>query len=570
MNPPNACPKHAPVWFHTADCTSPIVRLPAHIGLWVALLLGAALKASLLLSNSITFDADEAIVALMARHILQGEHPLFFYGQSYMGALDAYLLAPVFLIFGQTVLAVRLVQIVLYLAVLATTYLLACRLGKNPFAATAAALLVAIPPVLFSLYTTATLGNYVEILLINNLLWLLGWDILAERGQVSLWWLIAGFLVGLGWWAMALVLVSVGPLALLGLWRFRPGAMRRWPWRKFGLLVLGLIVGVTPWLIATVQRGADATLSDLLGTWFVTAPGDKRLGGVGYRLFSMLLFNLPSLFGLRPPWSVEWIALPVGIVVLGSCLSALWWAIRRLHSVDEPDGVRIALASLLGAWLFLLLLFVFSPFGSDPTGRYLLPLYTPLAILFGGWLDSKLSSGRWGRILAPILLLLCLCYNFWGNLRSMLHNPPGLTTQFDPISHIPHDHDDALIAFLDSIGADRGYSNYWVAFRFAFLTGERIIFSPRLPYKADLSYTYGDDRYRPYTQALEAAERVVYVTSNNPSLDAEIRSRFEKLGVAYREKGIGPYTVFYALSQKVTPDDLGPFGVVSERAIHND
>jgi hypothetical protein len=60
------------------------------------------------------------------------------------------------------------------------------------------------------------------------------------------------------------------------------------------------------------------------------------------------------------------------------------------------------------------------------------------------------------------LLVLCLGYNLWGNVRSMLQYPPGLTKQFDPISQIPHDHDQELIDFLDSINADRGYSNTWI------------------------------------------------------------------------------------------------------------
>ena len=37
-------------------------------------------------------NADEGIMGIMAMHILHtGEHPIFFYGQSYMGTLEAYL-----------------------------------------------------------------------------------------------------------------------------------------------------------------------------------------------------------------------------------------------------------------------------------------------------------------------------------------------------------------------------------------------------------------------------------------------------------------------------------------------
>ena len=49
------------------------------------------------------FESDESIVGLMTDDILRhGAHPVFFYGQHYMGALQAYLAAPFFLLFGAT------------------------------------------------------------------------------------------------------------------------------------------------------------------------------------------------------------------------------------------------------------------------------------------------------------------------------------------------------------------------------------------------------------------------------------------------------------------------------------
>ena len=66
-----------------------------------------------------------------------------------------------------------------------------------------AALLVAVPPVMFSLYTTSTLGDYGETLLLNNLLLLIGWRILAGELESPGWWLLAGFLGGLGWWGVS-------------------------------------------------------------------------------------------------------------------------------------------------------------------------------------------------------------------------------------------------------------------------------------------------------------------------------------------------------------------------------
>ncbi len=73
--------------------------------------LSVVYKLFLLAFNAVPFNGDEAIVALMARHILRGERPVFFYGQAYLGATDAWLVALSFSIFGETVLAIRVVHI---------------------------------------------------------------------------------------------------------------------------------------------------------------------------------------------------------------------------------------------------------------------------------------------------------------------------------------------------------------------------------------------------------------------------------------------------------------------------
>ena len=138
------------------------------------LLLALIWKIWLITKNVFSFNSDEAIIALMARHILQGQRPIFFYGQAYMGSLDAYLAALSFLIFGQKVLAIRVVQTFLYLLTLITTISIAKNGFRSRRAGLIAAFLLALPAVNTTLYTTVSLGGYGEALLIGNLLLLSG------------------------------------------------------------------------------------------------------------------------------------------------------------------------------------------------------------------------------------------------------------------------------------------------------------------------------------------------------------------------------------------------------------
>ena len=128
------------------------------------------MKIWLVAGGWIFFNSDEAVVALMARHILNGARPTFFYGQAYMGSLDAFLVALAFKIFGQQVWVIRVVQAALYLGVLATTTWLGKKIFGDWRVGVLGALLLAIPAVNVSLYTTASLGGYGEALLLGNLI----------------------------------------------------------------------------------------------------------------------------------------------------------------------------------------------------------------------------------------------------------------------------------------------------------------------------------------------------------------------------------------------------------------
>ncbi len=59
--------------------------------------------------EQVAFDSDQAIIGLMAKHLSEGRaFPLFFYGQTYMLGVEAWVAVPFFLIAGATVAVLRL------------------------------------------------------------------------------------------------------------------------------------------------------------------------------------------------------------------------------------------------------------------------------------------------------------------------------------------------------------------------------------------------------------------------------------------------------------------------------
>lgn len=95
--------------------------------LLVVVVIGAATLARVVLIalGPSYFDSDEGTTGLMALHIAHdGAHPAFFYGQSYMGALEAYLAVPTIRLFGVSVFGLRLGLVPLFVLFVITECLL--------------------------------------------------------------------------------------------------------------------------------------------------------------------------------------------------------------------------------------------------------------------------------------------------------------------------------------------------------------------------------------------------------------------------------------------------------------
>jgi 4-amino-4-deoxy-L-arabinose transferase-like glycosyltransferase len=476
-----------------------------------------------------------------------------------MGSLDAYLVAGAFRIFGEHVWAIRLVQTALYAAFLATSYAVALRFTTDRRTALVATLLLALPPVLLVLYTTASLGGYGEALVAGNLLLWWGHRLGSDTGKRWCLWLGWGLVAGVGFWALGLVLVYIVPVAVWLVWH-----LRRRAWRGYLLAALGFVFGGLPWWLG--NRGhVDIGVAELLGTAVrSSATAGTPLGNVAARLFNFVVLGLPALLGLRFPWSVKgpplWLAVPVVALYLGAVLHSLRLILPRLSTTSLPTPLppttpasRSPHRILWGTCVTLFLGFVLTPFGGDPSGRYFLPLYVPLAIFTA---DALAALRARTRSWVSALLGVVLAFNLIGTVQAASTNPPGITTQFEAITQVDHRYDDELIDFLRAHNGTRGYTNYWVAYPIAFLSEEKIILVPRLPYKADLQYTARDDRYAPYETQVEASPTVVYVTTNHSSLDEVLREQLTAVGVDFSEVQIGDYHVLYDLSRRVTPEEL--------------
>ena len=519
--------------------------------LLLVVLIAAGYKLVLLAAGVFPFNADEAVVGLMARHILDGKWQIFFYGQAYMGSLDATFVALGLSLIGSQVIVIRIIQVILWSGTIITT----AYLGKNIFNSERigliAAIFLAIPTVNTTLYTSISLGGYGEALLIGNLLLIS--SISARKKRELKWFAIWGFLAGLGLWAFGITLVFIVPTAVLLLITLSEIQSLNQRGQAVGVVIVAAAVGGSPLLVWAMQSGISPLVEELFGSAISGASSTNLIIFLIEHFRNIVLLGSTVIFGLRPPWAVVWLAQPLLSFAFAFWIFVIGYSLVQLKRRDEAFEGRWLLMGVSGS---LFLGFIFTPFGADPSGRYFLPFVVPFALFASETIElirERANSVAWSHV----VLIGILVFNFWGTLQTALTRPPGITTQFDSITWLDHSYDAQLFQFLTENGETRGYSNYWVAYPLAFQSNESLVFVPTLPYHKDFRYTPRDNRYLPYYEQVESSERIAYISTNHPALDELLRESFSAAEISWEETKIGNYLIFYDLSEPIRPEGMG-------------
>ena len=120
------------------------------------------------------FDSDQAVIGLMAKHLTElRAFPVFMYGQSYMLGVEAWMAAPMFLIFGVSVWALKLPLLAINVAVgVLLVRTLERDVGLRPLQAGAATLFFTLAPPGTASQLLEACGGNLEPFLYVILIWL--------------------------------------------------------------------------------------------------------------------------------------------------------------------------------------------------------------------------------------------------------------------------------------------------------------------------------------------------------------------------------------------------------------
>jgi len=215
---------------------------------WKALIavlaIAVALRVLLLFSGQQYLRSDEAVVGLMAKHIVtRGELPLFLYGQPYGGghAIVAYVAAPLFALFGRSAVLLTAISA----AVSVVNVWLVWRILRKYFSRTAAVLgsilYATSPPVVYGAFLVngGTESFCLALLALTFFLQAYMDDDGPLRNAA-----LAGIFGGLAYYAMDYALLY--PIGFGILWLFTGGKNK---WRCIGGLIGGFLAGCLPLIV---------------------------------------------------------------------------------------------------------------------------------------------------------------------------------------------------------------------------------------------------------------------------------------------------------------------------------
>lgn len=485
--------------------------------------------------------ADEGVVGLMARHIVEGRSlPVFFYGQDYLGALEAYCAAALFAVFGPGLETLRLVPYLFSLALLAVVYRFTyC--AYSVAAARWATAMVAVAPMYFLQWNLKARGGFVEHVVLLFVVMVFFWRFYLEHDRRFTTAAAFGLSAGLALWVNQLALSYLLVFAAMLAFATRDR-------RSIGIALAGLVAGSSLLLaynvvhpLATVRALSRKAI--VLNRVPVQERGeDWALRGVGKRVEAVPqgVGKLGLVFGVPPSDALERLGLseeartggpltplrrklwPIPALVFGLA----WFSCRPRRGADglEPAGSSVILGILM---LVTIGVGYVSP-------RYMLPAY-PLAAVMAAVLLARLPARRRGLLAAGVVFVMGFNVAGWADAAAVR---AAAQERIDGVRLIEH---------LQAAGITRCYSA-GPLYHLVFISEERVVFAP-----------LQKNRYPAYDKEVERAESICYVFREDQSLKRQhvaLLGLLEKSGVTYQTDRVGGYNVFSSFSPRtaITPE----------------
>ena len=450
-------------------------------------------------------NSDDAIPALMAKHISEGEvPPVYFYGQLYLGSLSEHFYALMITVLGYSFYLVKFSAYLFFVAFLIVQYLFVQELFSTRYA------------VLVSCFWCLPIGAMVNIsfdlsradslvFLLGLLLIYLAYLITFKEKENLL--PALGFLMGISFWTHQITIgyIITAFLILLTKYRFQV--------RKYTTLFLYSLVGVFPVIFMEV-------FSDFPLVRYLLGGSGDTFGGEKLERALVLSSNLIS----REPHVLRFVFM---FFVLSGFIYLVSLSIKKKKFLPQ------SIYSLF--FLVYMSIYLMSGFSQYDLNRYLYPLYFCIPIFLISSLGVMKSRIKY-LFMAALILALFVSLNMKRAYADLLSIKEA------------HFHRVEVLTFMKSTQNRYWRGGFWAAYMLSALSGEEVVVD-----------SYRVNRYYPYQLRYEnetPLENFVFFRGAD-IYDMLMPSRFqdllERTEVDFESKQIENTRLVYNIKNSVDP-----------------
>ena len=498
---------------------------------FLLILAGTAIVRFVILFVSQTHvTSDEAIIGLMAKHILEGRaFPFYFYGISYNAscAWEAYLAVVPFAIAGVGVVALKIPTVLLSLACLALFYMMTTRLYSIRVATLASLIFALWPGLLRWHFQPRGYAFYFLFIPALIIFFLIIEKKNTRRGRDFFFF---GLICGIAFWSMELLLITIVALWLLLFLR------RKFAIKTFAVCFGGFLIGYGPaiWW----------NLTHSFRNWHFLFFEKPEAGGLATRFGlqawrEILLHEMPKFFSAatvlwyypETHWSGYVLYFVTAIAVVIAAWGALSWKQVR-NSFSSGFSATDTNKDLL---MLILIGVSFVPYIIAPlrVPGYFLAAAFFMSILIARCIDRFLAQKEmFGRALGAAMFLATVVCGVDALIETATHN------QIETLTLCPNRQDHCMLRVpgrdIDAVKQDLEQNRIkavWTSFSFVypliFETNEELIASESI---------FGVDR-RVYPPSIPKPEpssedRSVFVIETNSPYRSQIETTLALKGGA--------------------------------------
>lgn len=491
------------------------------------ILLAMAVHIPFLMHNFGLMDSDEAIPALMGKHIAEGKRPaLYYYGAFFQGSLPQHYYALMISLFGYSVFLVKFAAFLAFLAFVCVHFILLRELFSFEFAC-ATGLFFCLPfPSLIA--ASVDIGSgFPLVFLFGSLIFLLTYRIVDQKKEDVV--ALLGFIMGLAFWThqISVIFILTSAFFLVSRFKFVP--------LKYAKLAVYFLVGIFPLLMNEIYR-------KFVLVKFLLPSGEGSLGWDKVERAKRLTLSLIS--GTSSELHLLFLGLfllGLGILVFRAFRNKRW-----LPFLLFPVYFTIFMA-----------IYTLSGFSEEDIIRYLYILYLVLPVGLGSVFYFLKTKVKYPAMIAFFLLLF-----FLGSGKSGFDNYQAIKTKHRELS--------GVIQAMEETGEKYWMGEYWISYLLTSLAGERVVVA---------SYTVR--RYYPYHlmyfSETAGSNWVFYLDyADHETVVSNLSGTLNRLQVKHERRDINRFALIYRTQGVIFPKALDfspPEGipeVYAERVVSSD